>query len=94
MPNSKTSRSTTIPGSLQEHHKLLFDQLIEGDFQAALVACIVDGVESSCIAAVGRDEEGNYTMCPLFVAVTESMHLLGPDGDDLQESIRDKPTLN
>jgi len=80
-----------LPEPVSEHHKKLYQDMLDGEFQHAIASCIVDGVESSVISVVGRGDDGEFVVVPLFVAVTETMHLLGPDGSDLQKLLRDKP---
>lgn len=79
------------PMEISEHHKKLYQDMLDGEYEHAIVSCVVDGVESAVISAVGHDEKGELTILPLFVAVTESMHLIGPGGDDLQELYRGAP---
>jgi len=61
-------------------HRAAFEALISGEYDNfALFSCFVGGEPASAIVAVNRDGE-DYTITPLFVAVTPGMVLTDHDG--------------
>jgi len=61
-------------------HRAAFEALISGDYDNfALFSCFIGGEPAAAIVAVNRDGD-DYTMTPLFVAVTPGMVLTDHDG--------------
>lgn len=67
---------TNITKEHQEH----FDAIRKA-MNIALFSCFLNGEPTSAIVAVNHDEQsGEYTITPLFVAVTPGMVLTDHDG--------------
>ena len=61
-------------------HRAAFEALVSGEYENfALFSCFVGGEPASAIVAVHRDGE-DYTITPLFVAVTPGMVLTDHHG--------------
>jgi hypothetical protein len=61
-------------------HSVAFEALTSGDYaNFALFSCFVNGEPAAAIVAVSRDG-GGYSITPLFVSVTPSLHLTDHDG--------------
>jgi len=66
--------------NITAEHRAAFEALVSGDFRNfALFSCFVDGIPAAAIVAVNRDG-GDYTISPLFVALTPGMVLTDHDG--------------
>jgi hypothetical protein len=66
--------------NITAEHRAAFEALVSGDFDNfALFSCFVDGEPAAAIVAVNRDG-GDYTISPLFVALTPAMVLTDHDG--------------
>ena len=66
--------------NITDEHRAAFEALISGRFENfALFSCFVGGEPAAAIVAVNRDGE-DYTISPLFVAVTPAMVLTDHDG--------------
>lgn len=75
---TESERKTNITADIREQ----FDALVSGDYSNfALFSCYVDGEPSAAIVAVSEDQ-GEYTVHPLFVAVTPGMMLTDHDGEE------------
>jgi hypothetical protein len=69
--------------NITKEHRAAFEALISADYgNFALFSCFVDGEPAAAIVAVNRDgEDGeDYTISPLFVALTPGMVLTDHDG--------------
>jgi hypothetical protein len=65
-------------------HRSSFEALVSGDFDNfALFSCFVNGEPAAAIVAINRDGE-EYTISPLFVALTPGMALTDHDGHPCQ----------
>lgn len=74
-------------GSISSAEARTFDALFSGEYDGrlALARCYLDGEPTTCICMLDRDHEtGDFLMTPLYVAVTASMDLCGPDGASLE----------
>ena len=61
-------------------HRAAFEALVSGDYDNfALFSCFIGGEPASAIVAVNRNGQ-EYTITPLFVAVTPGMVLTDHDG--------------
>jgi hypothetical protein len=61
-------------------HREAFEALTSGEYDNfALLSCFVNGDPAAAIVAVNRDA-AEYLLTPLFVSVTEAMHLADHDG--------------
>ena len=66
--------------NITNEHRAAFKALISADYgNFALFSCFVDGEPAAAIVAVNRDGE-DYTISPLFVALTPGMVLTDHDG--------------
>jgi hypothetical protein len=66
--------------NITPEHRAVFEALISGRFDNfALLSCFVAGEPAAAIVAVNRDGE-DYTIRPLFVAITPGMALTDHDG--------------
>ena len=66
--------------NITAEHRAAFEALVSGDFgNFALFSCFVDGEPAATIVAVNRDGD-DYTISPLFVALTPDMFLTDHDG--------------
>ncbi len=74
--------------NITDEHRAAFEALTSGAYSNfALFSCFVAGEPAAAIVAVNRDGE-DYTIRPLFVAVTPGMVLTDHDGrpcEPLQE---------
>ena len=71
---------TVMTTNITAEHRAAFDALTSGCFENfALFSCYVGGEPAAAIVAVNRDGD-DYTITPLFVAVTPSMVLTDHDG--------------
>ena len=67
--------------NITAEHRAAFEALASGDYgNFALFSCFVNGEPAAAIVAVNRDGE-EYTISPLFVAVTPGMILTDHEGD-------------
>ena len=65
---------------ITESHRDAFEALMSGQFgNFALVSCFVDGQPAAAIATV-NEEQGIFTITPLFVSITPEMTLTDHDG--------------
>jgi hypothetical protein len=70
--------------NITDEHRAAFEALTSGDYNnLALFSCFVGGEPAAAIVAVNRDGE-DYTILPLFVAVTPGMILTDHDGHPCQ----------
>ena len=61
-------------------HRQAFEALTSGEYDNfALLSCFVNGDPAAAIVAVNLNA-GAYLLTPLFVSVTEAMHLADHDG--------------
>ncbi len=66
--------------NITAEHRAAFEALVSGDYDNfALFSCFVGGEPAAAIVAVNRDGE-DYTIRPLFVALTPGMVLTDHDG--------------
>ena len=66
--------------NITAEHRAAFEALTSGRFENfALFSCFVGGEPAAAIVAVSRDGD-DYTICPLFVALTPGMVLTDHDG--------------
>jgi hypothetical protein len=66
--------------NITAEHRAAFEALVSGDLKNfALFSCFVGGEPAAAIVAVNRDGD-NYTISPLFVALTPGMILTDHDG--------------
>ena len=66
--------------NITAEHRAIFEALTSGRFDNfALLSCFLDGQPAAAIVVVGRDGE-DYTISPLFVALTPGMVLTDHDG--------------
>jgi len=66
--------------NITAEHRAAFEALVSGDFENfALFSCFVDGEPAAAIVAVNRDGD-DYTISPLFVALTPAMVFTDHDG--------------
>jgi hypothetical protein len=66
--------------NITAEHRAAFEALVSGDFENfALFSCFVDGEPAAAIVAVNRDGD-DYTISPLFVALTPAMVLTDHEG--------------
>jgi hypothetical protein len=66
--------------NITAEHRAAFEALTSGRFENfALFSCFVDGEPAAAIVAVNRDGE-DYTISPLFVALTPAMVVTDHDG--------------
>jgi hypothetical protein len=66
--------------NITAEHRAAFEALVSGDYSNfALFSCFIGGEPASAIVAVNRNGE-EYTIVPLFVAVTPGMVLTDHDG--------------
>ena len=66
--------------NITAEHRAAFEALTSGHFENfALFSCFVDGEPAAAIVAVNRDGD-DYTISPLFVALTPAMVLTDHDG--------------
>ena len=66
--------------NITAEHRAVFEALTSGRFENfALFSCFVDGEPAAAIVAVNRDGE-DYSISPLFVALTPGMVLTDHDG--------------
>ena len=64
-------------------HRHAFAALTSGEYtNFALFSCTVDGEPASAIVTVTEDGD-EYIVAPLFVSVTERMHLTDHDGREM-----------
>jgi hypothetical protein len=71
--------------NITAEHRAAFEALTSAHFQNfALFSCFVGGEPAAAIVAVNRDGE-DYTITPLFVALTPGMVLTDHDGRPCQE---------
>lgn len=73
---------TNITPEIREH----FNALYSGKFDNfALFSCFVNGEPAAAITVVNQEEDGQFTIVPIFVSVTPSMKLVDHDGVPCQE---------
>jgi hypothetical protein len=66
--------------NITAEHRTVFEALTSGAYgNFALFSCFVNGQPGTAIVAVNREGE-QYTVTPLFVAVTPAMVLTDHDG--------------
>jgi hypothetical protein len=66
--------------NITAEHRAAFEALTSGRFDNfALFSCFIGGEPAAAIVAVNRDGE-EYTISPLFVALTPGMVLTDHDG--------------
>jgi hypothetical protein len=66
--------------NITAEHRAAFEALISGEYDNfALFSCFVGGEPAAAIVSVNRDGE-DYTIRPLFVALTPGMVLTDHDG--------------
>jgi hypothetical protein len=66
--------------NITAEHRAYFDALVSGKYDNfALFSCFVAGEPAAAIVSVDRDGE-EYTISPLFVAITPGMVLTDHDG--------------
>lgn len=66
--------------NITKEHREVFNALLSGKFDNfALFSCFVNGIPSSAIVTVNKDGD-EYTVVPLFVAITDDMVLTDHDG--------------
>ena len=66
--------------NITAEHRAAFEALVSGDFENfALFSCFVGGEPAAAIVAVNRDGD-DYTVSPLFVALTPGLILTDHDG--------------
>jgi hypothetical protein len=66
--------------NITAEHRAVFEALTSGRFDNfALFSCFVEGEPVAAIVAINRDGE-EYTISPLFVAITPGMVLTDHDG--------------
>lgn len=66
--------------NITEEHRAYFEALASGDYgNFALFSCFLNGEPAAAIVRVNRDGE-DYTISPLFVALTPDMVLTDHDG--------------
>jgi len=71
--------------NITAEHRAAFEALTSGDFENfALFSCFVGGEPAAAIVAVNRDGD-DYTISPLFVALTPGMILTDHDGSPCQQ---------
>jgi hypothetical protein len=77
--------------NITPEHRAAFEALASGDYDNfALFSCFVGGEPAAAIVAVNRDGE-EYTIVPLFVAVTPGMVLTDHDGTPCGPMSRGEP---
>jgi hypothetical protein len=70
--------------NITSEHRAVFEALTSGAYaNFALFSCFVNGQPGAAIVAVNREGE-EYTISPLFVAVTPVMVLTDHDGHPCQ----------
>lgn len=66
--------------NITAEHRAVFEALTSGRFDNfALFSCFVEGQPATAIVVINRDGE-DYTIRPLFVAITPGMVLTDHDG--------------
>jgi hypothetical protein len=66
--------------NITSQHRASFEALVSGDYDNfALFSCFMNGQPAAAIVAVNRDG-AEYTISPLFVALTPGMLLTDHDG--------------
>jgi hypothetical protein len=66
--------------NITAEHRASFEALVSGDYDNfALFSCFVNGQPAAAIVAVNRDG-AEYTISPLFVALTAEMVLTDHEG--------------
>lgn len=66
--------------NITDEHRAAFEALTSGEYSNfALFSCFVAGEPAAAIVAVNRNGE-DYTIRPLFVAITPGMVLTDHDG--------------
>ena len=66
--------------NITDEHRAAFEALTSGEYSNfALFSCFVAGEPAAAIVAVNRNGE-DYTILPLFVAITPGMVLTDHDG--------------
>ena len=72
-------------------HKQAFEALTSGEYDNfALLSCFVNGDPAAAIVAVHRDAT-EYLLTPLFVSVTDAMHLADHNGVSPGPNLRRQP---
>lgn len=67
--------------NITPQHRASFEVLTSGEnANFALFSCFVNGAPAAAIAAVTRDDDGDYVITPLFVSITDDMTLTDHDG--------------
>lgn len=67
--------------NITDENIMAFDLLKSGMCDNfALFSCFVNGEPSAAIVYITPQDDGNYTITPLFVAVTPNMRLEDHDG--------------
>lgn len=78
MTQSETISPTT---NITEAHLAHFRAMTSGEYENfALFSCFLGDEPTCAICAVNQEEGGNYTITPLFIAVTPKMKLTDHDG--------------
>jgi len=58
-----------------------FNAMVSGKFDNfALFSCFLDGKPATAIVTVNKDDDGQFIIVPLYVAVTPDMVLTDHDG--------------
>jgi hypothetical protein len=81
VPPELAPRTTNITAE----HKDAFDALRDGGFtNFALFSCFLNGEPTAAIVAI-TEQDGEYVVTPMFVAVTPQMTITDHDGIEPQE---------
>lgn len=71
---------STPTTSITTEHRRAFEALRDPTVgNLALISCFIDGTPTAAIVAVTEAPDG-FLISPLFVAMTDLMHLTGHDG--------------